>query len=270
MTGALWSEAGSPTGTTGQRDGRKFALARYDSFGMLDTSFGSGGKQTYNAGRSTWPATNHESISGLAIDSSGRILAAGTFSARNVSPRFALLRFRADGCAGHDVRPRLRGMVTAFGGCNGHMCCEEAFGTSVALQPDGKIVVAGGARLAGSGSLDYDVALARFLPDGSLDSGFGYHGYVRTQLGNYDEARAVKVAGASLYVAGHSGGQAMVARYSVSNGSLVSDFDGGVVVPTTPCTGPAFALVVQSFPCRGGGFCVPIRKPVIVGTCISF
>ena len=248
-----------------------FALARYDSFGMLDTSFGAGGKQKYNAGSATWPATNHESISGLAIDASGRILAAGTFSAQNVSPRFALLRFRADGSSGHDVRLRLQR--------NGHgvrrlqrvcLCSEEAFGTSVALQPDGKIVVAGGARLAGSGSLDYDVALARFLPDGSLDSGFGYHGYVRTQLGNYDEARAVKVAGASLYVAGHSGGQAMVARYSVSNGSLVSDFDGGVVTPTTPCMGPALALVVQSFPCRGGGFCVPIRKPVIVGTCISF
>ncbi len=81
------------------------------------------------------------------------------------------------------------------------------------------------------------------------------------------QAMAVKVAGGSLYVAGHSVGQAMVARYSVSNGSLVSDFDGGVVTTTTPCTGPAFALVVQSFPCRGT-FCAPIRKPVIAGTCL--
>jgi uncharacterized delta-60 repeat protein len=246
-----------------------FALARYDTFGMLDPSFGSGGRVTCDLGTAAWPATNHESVSGLAIDSSGRILAAGAFSAQSVSPRFALLRFRADGWPDTTFGPNSNGMVTAFGGCNGP-CYVEAFGTSVALQPDGRIVVAGGARLLGSGSLDYDVAMARFLPDGSLDaSGFGYKGYVRTSLGNYEEARAVKVAGGSLYVAGHSGGQAMVARYSVSNGSPVTEFDGGVVVTTPSCSGPAFALVVQSFPCRGL-FCAPIRKPVIVGTCVSF
>ncbi len=96
-----------------------FALARYDSLGVLDTSFGAGGKRTYNAGAATWPATNHESISGLAIDASGRIAAAGTFSAQNVSPRFALLRFRADGSLDTTFGPASNGMVTAFAGCNG-------------------------------------------------------------------------------------------------------------------------------------------------------
>src|SRR4029450_2598926 len=141
------------------------------------------------------PATNHESISGLAIDASGRIVAVGTLSTQSFSPRFALLRFRADGWNDTTFGPNSSGIVTAFGGCNGWLCSEEAFGTSVALQWDGKIVVAGGVRLAGSGSGDFDVALARFLPNGWLDSsGFGLNGYVRTQLGNYEEARAVKVA----------------------------------------------------------------------------
>jgi uncharacterized delta-60 repeat protein len=258
---SYWSNAQSATQDM-------FALARYEPSGMLDASFGAGGKRTYNAGAATWPATNHESISGLAIDASGRIVAAGTFSAQNVSPRFALLRFRADGGNDTTFGPNSTGMATAFGSCHGWVCYGEAFGTSVALQSDGKIVVAGGVRLSSNGSSDYDVALARFRPDGLLDSGFGNNGYVQTQLGSYEEAAAVKVAGGSLYVAGHSGGLAIVARYSVSNGLPVSDFDDGVVMPTTPCTGPAFALVVQSFPCRGT-FCAPIRKPVIVGTCIS-
>jgi uncharacterized delta-60 repeat protein len=258
---SYWSSAQSATQ-------EMFALARYDSLGVLDASFGVGGKRTYNAGAAAWPDTNHESISGLAIDAGARIVAAGTFSGQNVSPRFALLRFRADGSLDTTFGPNANGMATAFGGCNVWLCSEEAFGTSLALHPDGKIVVAGGVRLSGSGSSDYDVALARFLPDGLLDSGFGYYGYVRTQLGGYDEAWAVKLAGGSLYVAGHSNGQALVARYSISDGLPVSEFDGGVVMPTTPCTGPAFALVVQTFPCRGT-ICAPIRKPVIAGTCMS-
>lgn len=240
-----------------------FALARYDTWGALDPSFGAGGKRTSNAGAATWPEKNHESISGLALDASGRIVAAGVFSAQNVSSRFAVLRFLTDGSTDTTFGPNSNGIVTAFAGA------EEAFATSVALQSDGKIVVAGAARFAGSSNSDYDVALARFLPNGSLDSsGFGNYGWVRTQLGYADEAWALRVAGASLYVAGQSNGQAMVARYSVSNGSLVADFDGGVVLPATPCPGPAFALAVQSFPCRGSEpFCAPIRKPVIVGTC---
>jgi hypothetical protein len=80
----------------------------------------------------------------------------------------------------------------------------------------------------------------------------------------------VKVAGDSLYIAGYSGTQAVVARYSVSNGALVTDFAGGVVVgnscDTDSSWSPAFALVIQSF-ARGIG--VYIRKPVIVGTCMQ-
>ena len=250
-----------------------FLLARYLTTGALDTSFGSGGIRTYNAGSATYPEVNHESISGLAIDASGRIVAAGTFSAQNVKSRFALLRFRPDGSNDTTFGPGSTGMVT-FVGCTQQGCAEEAFATSVALQSDGKIVVAGSARLAGSGLADYDVALARFLPSGWPDPGFGENGFVRTQLGNIDEAWALEVAGGSLFVAGHSGGQAIVARYSLSNGSLLSGFDGGVAMPATPCPGvmaPVYALAIQSFPCRGTGpFCVPLPKPVIVGTCISF
>ena len=106
----------------------------------------------------------------------------------------------------------------------------------------------------------------RASPDGSRDvNGFGINGYVRTDLGGYDEARAVKFAGGNLYVAGHSDGQATVARFSASNGALDSEFNEEVAM--TPCEGPANALVIQTF--QAGGF-IYARKPVIVGTCITW
>jgi beta-propeller uncharacterized protein DUF5122 len=80
-------------------------------------------------------------------------------------------------------------MVTAFGGCNRLLCFADAVATSLALQPDGKIVVAGSARYAGTASLANDVALARFLPDGSRDDGFGYNGYVRKSIGSRTKPR---------------------------------------------------------------------------------
>jgi uncharacterized delta-60 repeat protein len=49
----------------------------------------------------------------------------------------------------------------------------------VALQPDGKIVVAG---YYLNSSPNYDFALARFNTNGSLDSSFGIGGIVKTAV----------------------------------------------------------------------------------------
>ena len=247
-----------------------FAVARYTSAGTLDLTFGSAGRATFDAGSGVWNEQNEESIRALALDASGRIVAAGTFAAQGVTPRFAVLRFLQNGGLDTTFGPQSNGLATAFGGCSWAGCFEEASGSSLALQSDGKIVVAGSVRPLNSGSLAYDVALVRLLSDGSRDvSAFGIDGYVRTDAGNYDEAFSVKVAGGSLYVAGHSGGLSLAARYAVSNGALVADFDGGVVVGNYACLimNPAYAVVIQSF-YRGGGF-IPTRIPVIVGTCLS-
>jgi uncharacterized delta-60 repeat protein len=71
--------------------------------------------------------------------------------------------------------------------------------TSLALQPDGKIVV------AGSSGLDF--ALARYNADGSLDAGFGSGGTVTTDFGDWDRAPAVAIqADGKIVVAGTTGG----------------------------------------------------------------
>ena len=205
----------------------------------------SGGKRTYNAGSATWPATNHESISGLAIDASGRIVAAGTFSAQDVSPRFALLRFRADGSTGHDVRPQLQrdghGVRRLHQGCvrkrpsGPRSRCNR---TARSWSPAGSGWPAPAVWTLTSRWRAF-CRMARWTPADSATTGTSGHSLATTT-----KLRAVKVAGGSLYVAGHSDGLAMVARYSLSNGSLVTDFDGGVVDADDTVHGPGFC------PCR--------------------
>jgi uncharacterized delta-60 repeat protein len=72
---------------------------------------------------------------------------------------------------------------------------------AMALQEDGKIVVAGYA----SGPNNADLALARYLPDGDLDPSFGDHGILKDDLGGGDGASAVAIqSDGKIVVAGIS------------------------------------------------------------------
>ena len=77
--------------------------------------------------------------------------------------------------------------------------------TGVALQGDGKIVVVG----AGGGDLTSDFALARYNPDGSLDTSFSGDGKQTTDFGRLDGANGVALQGDGKIVAvGDSGAAA--------------------------------------------------------------
>jgi len=154
-----------------QEDGRtlaagnllgRFALVRYQPDGSLDAGFGAGGIATADAGSAT----------ALFPQPDGRILVAATTTARF----FALLHFNADGTI--DAGYGSGGIVaTDFGG----------EGTGVALQPDGRFLVAGSAYGA---TLDFLVA--RFNPDGTADGIFGKDGRVSADFGKgEDEAHAL-------------------------------------------------------------------------------
>jgi uncharacterized delta-60 repeat protein len=89
--------------------------------------------------------------------------------------------------------------------------------TGIALQPDGLILLAGSAEVE-----DTQVALARYLPDGALDSGFGDAGVVLTDLtpSSIDMAMSVRIqADGRIVVAGADS----VARY-LPNGELDRSF----------------------------------------------
>jgi uncharacterized delta-60 repeat protein len=119
--------------------------------------------------------------------------------------------------AGGELDPSFDGdgkVLTDFG------ALDRAF--EVAIQADGKIVAAGH---SGFG----DFALARYNPDGSLDSTFDGDGRVLTDFGGDDRASGVAIqTDGKIVAAGHSSYGPIdfaLARYNV-DGSLDSSFDG--------------------------------------------
>lgn len=105
---------------------------------------------------------------------------------------------------------------------------------AVALQADGKIVVAG--------ESNRDFSISRYLPDGSLDVTFGTAGTVTTNLGDqtalqdYDQANALaslpdgKLVAAGLARGGAAGSDVGLVQY-LPDGSLDTTFGvGGKVI----------------------------------------
>jgi uncharacterized delta-60 repeat protein len=114
----------------------------------------------------------------------------------------------------------------------------QEFGHDVAIQPDGKILVAGYALNSANGMNDF--AVLRYNPDGSLDTSFGIAGKVFTDFGNSnDEAHAIALqADGRILLAGRASSSALpnfaVARYLI-NGDLDQSFGvaGRLMVPFT-------------------------------------
>lgn len=225
---------GGSTGFPQQRDDR-FALARYDADGSLDSSFGSGGRVTTSFG-----SPGDDSVHAIALQPDGKIVAAGTnfVAGREGAADFALARYEPDGSL--DPSFGTGGKVTTTFGTGSDV------GNAAILQPDGKIVVAGYTFLGTTGPSAF--ALARYNPDGSLDHGFGQGGRVTTDLGPTSSAWAVALQPDGKIVAAGSGdARFALARYN-PDGSLDAGFGVGGKVKTTFAAGDetvAQALAVQ-------------------------
>ena len=142
---------------------RDFGLARYTAAGALDASFGNGGKVTTDFD------SDYDRANAMALQSDGKIVVAGQ-SHNGSDNDFALARYTASGQL--DAAFGDGGKVTTpIGKSNDH-------GYAVAMQPGGKIVVAG---YSYNGS-NYDFALARYTRTGSLDPSFGSPGKVTTDF----------------------------------------------------------------------------------------
>ncbi len=106
---------------------------------------------------------------------------------------------------------------------------------AVAVHPDGKIVVAGYSD-SGNGN---DLVVARYTAAGSLDTGFGTDGIVTTDINSgsddYGMAMALRPDG-RIVVAGRSGGDFVVARYTTA-GALDTTFGNGGIVTTDISSG---------------------------------
>jgi uncharacterized delta-60 repeat protein len=213
----------------------QFIVARLNADGSPDPTFAA-------VGHARWSFVGSQPAvaATVVIQPDGKIVAAG-YTGSPGGNEFALVRFHPDGEV--DTSFGVEGQVTtAFGPGTG------AGIEALALQPDGKIV-AGGQRSAGGG---YDVALARYLADGSLDLAFGAEGKVVTDFGEDSLARALclqpdgRIVAAGVALQGNRGNFAL-ARYLTSGGlDLSFSADGRVVTDLAPDAGEgAFALLIQ-------------------------
>ena len=154
-------------------------------------TFGPGGKVTTKRRASG-------SAFALALQPDGKIVVAGdaggTFAFEKRT--FVLARYTSNGRL--DLTFGTGGKVTTdFGGDT------SASASALAIQSDGKIVVAGS---AGPGGGTGDFALARYHPDGSLDLTFGTAGKVTTDFGDSAGASALALRpDGRIVVAGTTG-----------------------------------------------------------------
>ena len=196
----------------------RLAVARYDANGNLDPAFGSGGKVTIDVG-----IVSNVRVD-LAIDTGGRIVVAGTVTRDPFLPSdFGVARLTPGGAL--DATFGVGGAVTTdIAGFT-----DEA--NSVAIQSDGKIVVAGTARSSALfGAADF--AVVRYNADGSLDSSFDTDGKVITDFFGFDDQGngvAIQSDG-RIVVAGtakpaNDTSDFGVVRYD-ANGTLDTTFDG--------------------------------------------
>jgi uncharacterized delta-60 repeat protein len=208
-----------------------FAVARYNPDGSLDTTFSGDGMLALDF------AGGYDGGRAIALQPDGKIVVAGF--ATGVAGDFAVVRINPNGSL--DTSFDSDGMLTTdiAGGSD--------VGNAVALQPDGKIVVAGDT----SDGTNQDFALVRYNPDGSLDLSLEGDGVVLTDIaGSYDQGFAVVLQGdGKIVVAGYATGVTgdfAVVRYN-SNGSLDTGFDqdGIVVTDLAGRYDAGFAVVLQ-------------------------
>ena len=215
-----------------------FALARYNTNGTLDSSFGSAGKVIISIG------SGDECIYDVAVQSDGKLVAAG-YSSNGSNLDFALVRYNTNGTL--DSSFGAGGKVITPVGSSDEIAC------ALAIQSDGKLVAAGS---TSSTSTYYDFVLVRYNADGSLDNSFGAGGKALTDIGEHSDDfgrdLAIQSDGKLVAVgyrasASSNGYDLALARYN-SDGTLDSNFGTGgrVVTPIGSAADQAFALAIQS------------------------
>lgn len=165
-------------------------LARYNSNGSLDTTFGISGKVITDI-----VGYYSEKCKSVVIQSDGKILVGGYGKhSTNDGNYFVLVRYNNNGT-----------LDSSFG-TNGVVIGTEGSGYSLVIQNDGKIL------LGGSSNLNF--ALVRYNNNGTLDNSFGISGKVITSIGISSEANTLGI---------QSDGKILLGGYAV-NGSNFSDF----------------------------------------------
>lgn len=165
-------------GSSSDGGARKLTLVRYTAAGIPDPGFGTGGSSLTALGDGKSSTAN-----AVVVQPDGKIVTAGATSDGG-RIKFTVARFTTDGKP--DPAFGTGGSVfTAFG------ASKDATASALALQQDGKIVAAGVAVLDSSKA---GFALARYNPDGTLDSSFATAGVSIVGLSSSGKSAAGAVA----------------------------------------------------------------------------
>jgi uncharacterized delta-60 repeat protein len=178
-----------------------FCIARFDSYGSLDTTFGNSGKVIQPIG------SYFDNGVSIAIQPDGKILLGG-YCYNGTDTDFCIARFNSDGT-----------LDTTFGSPYGYIIqpigSNYDYGQSLAIQPNGKILLGG---YCSNGSSD-DFCIARFNSDGTLDTTFGTSGKVIQDIGSHvdqGQSLAIQPDGKILlggYCSNGSNGDFCIARF---------------------------------------------------------
>ena len=147
-----------------------FCIARFNSDGTLDTTFGSSGKVIQTIGLSFYFGQS------LAIQPDGKILLGGYCGNGLTNCDFCIARFNSNGTLDNSfgtVGKLIQPLIGSF----------VNLGFSLAIQLDGKILLGGSCY----GLTSRDFCIARFNSNGTLDTSFGTSGKVTQNIGSdYD------------------------------------------------------------------------------------
>lgn len=199
------------------------AITRLNSNGTVDTSFGSFGEKLVDFGGT-------ETARGLALQPDGKILVEGSTSAVGEGD-LAVARLNPNG-----------ELDSSFNG-NGKLTlgygAPEEFGTGVAVQQNGRILVMGS-----DADVNRDFVVSRLNADGTVDTSFGHNGTATVEYGGVE-----------------------------FDGSLVLQPDGNIVLVGSTNVGADFDMAVSRLigdpptstpPPGGGGSPAPGSGPVSI------
>ena len=197
-----------------------FGVARYNTDGSLDRSFGDGGSVAIDFGNT------RDDPTGLALDSQGRVVIAGFTTELGYSFDYAVARLEADGT-----------LDTSFAGggkqtINFGYYKERAY--AVAVDSQDRVVLVGQNDSVGAAT-GYDFFVAQLKADGTLDTSFAGDGTQIVDIGNTDDfATGVAVDGQDRII---------VTGKSIDKQTGLSDFGGRGWRPTGHSTPASLATV---------------------------
>lgn len=222
-----------------------FAVARYNSDGTLDTTFGSNGKLSINIGTNSIGPYSIDGIYAVKLQSNGKIILAGYTDAQNSIEVYnsALVRLNTDGTI--DTSFGTNGKtITNIPASSGGVC-------TISITNENAIIAGSIINFNSNGNTK--IGLLKYDSNGNLDTTFGTNGITMTQINDtamidtiwdiaLQQDGKIVAAGYSL----NTTIDMVVLRYT-SNGVLDTAFDtdGILVTDFASAVDGALSLLIQ-------------------------